>query len=115
MEPFRRYGPGLFRQRHRCRPRALRPRLIDRSRMRNMRISTTLALGAALLASPVLAQNTPAKNNAAIKDVHTVNDGSARRGANSFTQAQARQHIAKSGFTNVSALAKDKNGVWRGT
>lgn len=81
-----------------------------------MRISTTILLGAALAAaSPVLAQNAPAKNNAAIKQVHTVNDGQARNGANSFTQAQAREHIVKSGFSNVSALTKDKSGVWRGT
>ncbi|MDQ2762389.1 MAG: hypothetical protein M3Y22_02505 [Pseudomonadota bacterium] len=81
-----------------------------------MRISTTLLIGAALTASaPVLAQTTPAKNNSAIKDVHTVNDGMARSGANSFTQGQAREHIAKSGFTNVSRLVKDKRGVWRGT
>ncbi|WP_426265421.1 hypothetical protein [Sphingomonas sp. PWP1-2] len=80
-----------------------------------MRISTAILIGSALLATPALAQTAPAKNNAAIKDVHTVDDGSARRGANSFTQVQAREHIAKSGLTAVSALTKDKNGVWRGT
>lgn len=79
-----------------------------------MRIAHTLLIGAALLATPALAQ-APAKNNAAVKTAHTVDDGAARRGANSFTQAQAREHIAKSGFTNVSGLTKDKQGVWRGT
>lgn len=81
-----------------------------------MRIVSSLVIGAALAASaPTWAQNAPAKNNAAIKEAHTVDDGAARRGANSFTHAQAREHIAKSGFTNVSALTKDKLGVWRGT
>lgn len=80
-----------------------------------MRISTPMLLGAALLAAPALAQTAPAKNNTAIKDAHTVNDGRAQSGANSFTQAQARAHIAKSGFSNVSALTKDQAGVWRGT
>lgn len=80
-----------------------------------MRIATIALLGAALLASPALAQVAPAKNNVAIKDTHTVDDGTSRSGANSFTQAQAREHIAKSGFTHVSALTKDKHGVWRGT
>ena len=79
-----------------------------------MKTISTL-VGVALLASaPALAQ-TGAKDNAAIKSAHTVNDGAARRGANSFTEAEARAHIARSGFTNVSALNKDKNGVWRGT
>ena len=80
-----------------------------------MRILTTMLLGTVVLAAPVLAQNAPAKNNAAIKTAHTVDDGGARRGANSFTERQAREHIAKSGFTNVSTLTKDKDGVWRGT
>ncbi|WP_010188721.1 hypothetical protein [Sphingomonas sp. PAMC 26605] len=45
----------------------------------------------------------------------TVDDGGSRQGANSFTQAPAREHIAKSGFADVSALTKDQHGVWRGT
>ena len=80
-----------------------------------MRISTFILLGCAVLASPALASTAPAKNNAAIKTAHTVDDGNARRGANSFTQGQARDHIGKSGFTGVSALTKDRFGVWRGT
>ena len=81
-----------------------------------MRIATMILLGAGLaIATPVLAQDGAAKDNAAIKDVHTVNDGGARSGANSFTRQQAREHIANSGFTHVSMLAKDDHGVWRGT
>uniref|UniRef100_UPI0035CBE1BD hypothetical protein n=1 Tax=uncultured Sphingomonas sp. TaxID=158754 RepID=UPI0035CBE1BD len=80
-----------------------------------MRFTTAMLLGTAILATPALAQPAPAKNNAAIKTAHTVDDGGSRRGANSFTQGQAREHIAKSGFTDVSALTKDDHGVWRGT
>lgn len=81
-----------------------------------MRIITMALLGTALAVSaPALAQNAPAKNNATLKTAHTVDDGAAQKGANSFTQAQARAHIAKSGFSNVSALTKDAHGVWRGT
>lgn len=35
-------------------------------------------------------------------------------GANSFTEAQARSRIEAAGFTDVSALRKDEQGVWRG-
>ena len=35
-------------------------------------------------------------------------------GANSFTESQARSRLEKDGFSNVSALVKDKDGVWRG-
>jgi len=72
-------------------------------------------IGVALLISaPALAQ-AGAKDNAAVKSAHTVNEGAASRGANSFTQTEAREHIAKSGFTHVSQLKKDKDGIWRGT
>ena len=78
-------------------------------------LRTPLFLAALALAGPALAGAGPAKNNSAIKPAHTVNDGGARRGANSFTQAQARAHIAHAGFADVSALTKDDKGVWRGT
>ena len=36
-------------------------------------------------------------------------------GANSFTEAQAQDRIEKAGFTEVKALKKDDQGIWRGT
>lgn len=36
------------------------------------------------------------------------------KGANSFTEAQAKERIEKAGFTSVSGLTKDADGVWRG-
>lgn len=35
-------------------------------------------------------------------------------GANSFTEAQARDRIAGAGFRDVKSLKKDTEGVWRG-
>ena len=35
-------------------------------------------------------------------------------GANSFTEGQAKSRLEDNGFTNVSGLAQDANGVWRG-
>jgi putative membrane protein len=35
-------------------------------------------------------------------------------GANSFTEAQAKSRIEGAGYSDVSALAKDDNGIWRG-
>ncbi len=37
------------------------------------------------------------------------------KGANSFTMGQARHRIAKKGYSHVKGLAKDGDGVWRGT
>jgi hypothetical protein len=34
-------------------------------------------------------------------------------GANSFTEAQAKDRMEKAGFTQVSNLKKDDSGIWR--
>ena len=36
-------------------------------------------------------------------------------GANSFTEGQAKSRIENHGFSNVTDLKKDANGVWRAT
>ena len=82
---------------------------------------SALALCTALAFSGVAAAQVPsggagsdAKGNAPLKHPHTVNDGGARRGHNSFTEGQARKHILKAGFQSVTGLAKGDDGVWRG-
>jgi hypothetical protein len=79
----------------------------------------TLLTGSAL-ADVALAQNTPAEANPhpstpAIANAHANNPGAPAVGANSFTKAQAKSRIEKAGYTNVSSLVKDKDGIWRGT
>jgi hypothetical protein len=41
--------------------------------------------------------------------------GSGVPGANSFTEAQATHMIEAAGYSHVTGLAKDKDGIWRGT
>lgn len=41
--------------------------------------------------------------------------GAPLAGANSFTEAQAKDRVVAAGFSKVSALQKDDKGVWRGT
>lgn len=36
-------------------------------------------------------------------------------GASSFTMDQARERLEKAGFSDVTGLAQDANGVWRGS
>ena len=47
--------------------------------------------------------------------MRAADPGAPLSGANSFTEGQARDRAVAAGFTNVSALKKDDNGVWRGT
>ena len=36
-------------------------------------------------------------------------------GANSFTEAQAKDRIEKAGYAQVTGLKKDDQGIWRGS
>jgi hypothetical protein len=40
--------------------------------------------------------------------------GAPVAGANSFTETQAKARLETQGFTAVSGLTKDKDGIWRG-
>ena len=40
--------------------------------------------------------------------------GTPQPGANSFTEGQARSRIEAAGFSNVTELQKDDQGIWRG-
>ena len=45
----------------------------------------------------------------------TAEPGAPLKGANSFTEGQAKDRAVAAGFTSVSSLAKDGDGVWRGS
>ena len=74
-------------------------------------------LAGLLAASHALAQTPPATdrpNNSAVNSSDQNNSNRPVAGANSFTEGQAKSRIEAAGFTNVTALKKDDNGVWRG-
>jgi hypothetical protein len=51
-------------------------------------------------------------------DIYTMNKadaGAPLKGANSFTEGQAKDRVLSHGMTGVSALKKDDDGIWRGT
>jgi hypothetical protein len=83
-----------------------------------MKRITTFLVGAVLLASTAaMAQTPPAKsgpNNNAVNSAGQNNSNAPVAGRNSFTEGQAKSAIEKAGYTKVSDLKKDDNGVWRG-
>ena len=86
-----------------------------------MRNSLAVAAILAVLASSAIAQaqNPPAQDspqNSAINTQDSSNRqvGAPVGGANSFTEGQAKSRIEKKGFTYVTDLKKDDDGVWRG-
>jgi hypothetical protein len=48
-------------------------------------------------------------------DMKSTDAGVLQKGANSFTEAQAKARAAAHGFTNISSLSKDQDGIWRGS
>ena len=73
----------------------------------------------ALVSTGVAAQTPPAKDgpqNSAINSPNSTNRqvNAPVKGANSFTEGEAKSRIEKLGFASVSDLKKDDHGVWRG-
>jgi hypothetical protein len=80
------------------------------------KLAFTIAIMLASL-SCAQAQNPPAQpspNNPAVNTTGRNNADHPVSGANSFTEGQARSRIEASGFSEISGLNKDSNGVWRG-
>ena len=88
----------------------------------------SLTLAAALLATAAVAQGTGGPDTRPPGTTRPSDDGNEAvatgrrdgadrpaRGANSFSEGQARDRIADRGFQNVSNLRKDDDGIWHGT
>ena len=88
--------------------------------MRTSQVKSKIIIIAALAGLSItsaMAQQ-PAKdgpNNGAVNTTDQNNSNAPVAGRNSFTEDQAKERITNAGFTAVSALKKDDNGVWRGT
>ncbi|QDG94394.1 PepSY domain-containing protein (plasmid) [Rhizobium sp. NIBRBAC000502774] len=79
----------------------------------------TIILVAAFFGASALsafAQQAPAANpggdTPAVATPDTKNSTAPVEGANSFTEAQAKERIEKAGYTGVKDLKKDDKGVW---
>jgi hypothetical protein len=85
-----------------------------------MRTTIALALVLGLTAGGALAQTPAPKDgpqNSAINSSDSKNRVAATgpvKGSNSFTEGEARSRIQDKGFSNVNALKKDDDGIWRG-
>ena len=82
--------------------------------MKRFALITSAAL---MAATSAFAQNPPAQSgpgNNAVNSSGQNNSNAPVAGRNSFTEGQAKSKIEGAGFSNVSGLAKDDNGVWRG-
>ena len=84
-----------------------------------MRNSLAIAALLAFVASGALAQTQmPAAKdgpqNPAVKTDQNRQAAGPVKGANSFTEGEAKSRIEARGFANVADLKKDDDGIWRG-
>src|SRR4051812_19287461 len=81
-----------------------------------MRTYLAIATATAMMTGTAIAQ--PANRDATTPAVNSPNTppnpGAPVAGSNSFTEGQAKSRIESNGFSNVSELRKDDQGVWRG-
>ena len=85
--------------------------------MKHFLAVTAITVMTGILGHGAVAQGTPPEANphpSTPAIATTDNPGAPAVGANSFTEAQAKSRIAKAGYTNISGLIKDKDGIWRG-
>ena len=82
-----------------------------------MKRSLLIVCAGLLAATAASAQNQPAQSgpgNNAVNSAGQNNSNAPVAGRNSFTEGQAQSKIEAAGYTKVTDLKKDDNGVWRG-
>jgi hypothetical protein len=82
-----------------------------------MKRSLLILCAGLMLTGAASAQNPPAQpgpNNNAVNSAGQNNSNAPVAGSNSFTEGQAKSKIEEAGYTGVTDLKKDDNGVWRG-
>ena len=82
-----------------------------------MKRSLLLISAGLIAASAASAQTPPAQSgpgNNAVNSSGQNNSNAPVAGRNSFTEGQAQSKIEAAGYSKVTDLKKDDNGVWRG-
>jgi hypothetical protein len=82
--------------------------------MKRSLIAAFIGLLAASAASAQTPAAQPGPNNNAVNSSGQNNSDKPVAGRNSFTEGQAKSKIEDAGYTSVTELKKDDNGVWRG-
>jgi hypothetical protein len=85
--------------------------------MHRFKVAVLAGVASISLVSAAFAQTSPAASPPAINPptatAPSTDPNGPLPGANSFTETQAKHRIEKAGFTQVSNLKKDEQGIWR--
>ena len=81
-------------------------------RLKSMALASVASFA---LITAAAAQTPPASSPPPMATAPSTDANAPLAGANSFTEAQAKERMEKAGFTQVSNLKKDDQGIWRAT
>jgi hypothetical protein len=84
-----------------------------RSLVLGIAMTAVLTGGTCLAQSSHNSEMAAGNNNQAVATT-SANAAQPAAGSNSFTMGEAKARLERQGFSNVSDLAKDNNGVWHG-
>lgn len=85
--------------------------------MKSIIIVAALLAASSLSAAAQTAAPAPSKDAStpAVAAPETANPAAPVAGKNSFTEAQAKDRLEKNGFSEVTGLKLDDNGIWQAT
>lgn len=78
-------------------------------------LASVMALGGASFAAAQPTADPSAPPNPPVKAPSNTSAESLAKGHNSFTRGQAKSRIEKAGYTNVSIVNLDSDGLWQAT
>lgn len=76
--------------------------------------TATSSTNPAVAPNAAATRNTGAATGSAPNSTATTSTGAPLSGANSFTEAQAKDRATGAGFTDIGPMQKDDKGVWHG-
>jgi len=80
-----------------------------------LRVTMTALLLGFALSGPVSAQTAaPAATTVDLSATPKIDAGPLARGANTLTEKQVERRLLRAGLSDISDLALDENGIWRG-
>jgi hypothetical protein len=80
---------------------------------RLLALSACAAVAAASIASAQPAADPHAPPNAAVKSPGETASGPLAKGHNSFTKTEAKSRLEKAGYSDVTGLVLDHDGLWQ--
>lgn len=82
-------------------------------RLKSVALAAAVSFAAVGIAAAQTTPTTPPASSPPAAPSTSIEKSAPMPGANSFTEAQAKERMEKAGFMQVTSLKKDDKGIWR--